>query len=728
MAVSSRSAKLQLKSPFELAARGTLAHPVWLVASLILAIGVGAGAVWKLGDTTHTYQGKLLYSPNRITEPFYVAPDLQNLSTAIVTPQFFDKIRERNKVDVDLGLFRKKLRFELVGDATMDVFYSDKDTERGEDVCKDAMQTFIETQKVLRSTALNQFISEFKYDFNSHNASLADLRLSLHSLLSEYGLSSENALTAEIEASRRAISDYEGLLEVAISTRDLSRLQVESLAAIDATKNEKKSPSAAGQDSTSRPPSPGATKLTSQLASSEDAVDPQSVDDVAVDDDPAASDAKDDGDVQQANFAPANSDPTAMASVDLQLQSLLQAQIVKEKEARNFEILFAKKLRDYERAKDGLKRGLISQAMYEEAEADLDLLRAQRSQRVNSLESQLSTVTGRLNDRFTDIDPKALLSGQISGLNLFGNPSRSNELQTLAMLRGSQQAAEMRVEYLETAMAERHKLLDSLTVLQKQAEPILSEVAAEAEAMNLARINAERFEQTQRSDASPLSIVQAAGPAIDGKLTNHSKLFSAGFVATLAGLIMPLFLMNLAQSWRDKPETGTMLGLPVISRMLSNRQTQRHPADAKQRSQLAAIRVLNSFGLDRGVLTVATPSSDLLSHDLASEVAQKLIADGSTVQMISTAGSIDDPTKLDLTGRPIQSLSIKRQIDRARAENDFVVVSVPMIDDPVGLEAVATQSDAVVIVADASMSPVKSQKSIAALHQLGVRLLGVVTR
>ncbi len=696
----SRTPKLQLQTPLEVAISRILRYRFWLTFSFLLAVGAGVAVAFQFASSRYTYQGKMLYTPNRITEPFYVSPGLDNLVSAIVTPGFLEQLHAENHIEEDLTLFRKNLRFEFLGDSTLDAFYTNKNEQKAARVLQQAMERFVETAKRYRNDAISKFVIDFNGEIEKFTIEHQSALKAVERLLSAHGLASEKSLVAEIDSARRSLGEVEDRLEAAKNTFDLSRLQIESLLTMR------------GQ----LPVSPTAKSTASRLAS-EPISEP-------------SDQSQNDGRVAQASFP--GPDPTLTTTMDLQMRTLLEDRIAREKEISIFNIQLAQKRKDYERAVSLHQRELISDSALDEAKAEFEVLQAKQTKQVKSLESQLETINGRIKDRITGFNPS---TGMGIVPDMLIATQRNNEQQTLALLHGAEQAAEANIVHLQQSLDQRLVSLEQLVEAQKEAEPLLSNLGATTAALERARHNAERFEQTQRSEAEQLAIVEDATLMIDGIADNRFKLFLAAFVGTLGLLLAPVFAMELLSANSNSAGQTHLQGLPILARQLSEKASRRNPAEARQSLRRAAVRIGHVYGSDRGVIAIASDNvsrrdvgqkkagkkSESDVFDPLEALASQFRADGATVKVTSAVELLAD--ELDVASSP------KRALAEARSSNDIVLVAVPLMNDGYALESIVTHSDAVVIAVSESLAQsTKLQPIVAGLYQIGTPILGFVVR
>ncbi|MEM9825034.1 MAG: hypothetical protein AAF958_00515 [Planctomycetota bacterium] len=563
MRSSARGPKFQSKSPFEMAVRGCLRHPIYIALSLLLAAGAGYAAVKAFGKKRYTYQGKVFYSPNRVTEPYYVSPSLRDLQLAIVQSPFLREIYDEHKIQDDFLVFVYRLRFEVNGASSLDVLYTARDPELVEAVVQDSMQRFRDAARDLRRDALDGYIADFEKDIDFSTQRSVAARNKLEETLRPESLQTAETLNAEIGRLRQALVGYQTNLEAAEVRRNLSRAQVASLAKLDLADND----------------------TTESTVSS----DPQA--------EATGSDRE-------------QSKKRSMATYDTQMQRLLEDQINRAREDSSFQVRIDLKQREYDRAQLSLKRDLISQAAFEKIKGELEILKAQKNSQIRELEAQLADVNRRINDRtesLSVLDPGTAVTlmtgGAMGNLNL--------EQQTMALLEGSEKAAELNILQIRNSIENVRQDLGHLVRVKKNATPLINEVEMADQRVRMLSETADKFIRARRSRQAELTIAQNSTRLVEGEKDNYTKWFLAGFGGTLSVLLGPLALAQFFKAWRQMPDNENVFGLPVLARKPSRRVVKKRPVVAQESLRRAALRVANQFKQDSGVLAVIEDECDI---------------------------------------------------------------------------------------------------------------------
>jgi len=229
------------------------------------------------------------------------------------------------------------------------------------------------------------------------------------------------------------------------------------------------------------------------------------------------------------------------------------------------------------------------------------------------------------------------------------------------------------------------------------------------------------------SGAAQLAVVQDAQLIVDGEKSDHSKLFSLATMGTFGLLTFPIFAANFYFALKNAPEASSFMGVPILSQKLCRRDARRNPSEAKNQLQLAVVRIQNARGENKGILTIAGGEKYSSTDDLIAQLATTLAAEGSRDSVLTANDLIGGNEILDVGGNPVRYKSPKLQPASTRQNSDVVIVSAPLINDPLLLESVTAASDATIIVASAQAPELaKIQLAIANLHRQGICNLGAI--
>ncbi|QDT03409.1 Chromosome partition protein Smc [Rubripirellula lacrimiformis] len=711
MQVASRRPKLQIRSPLELAIRGVLARPVYVVCSLIIALLVAAGLATQMRSERYRYVGKMLYSPNRVTEPYYVSPDLRNLTGAVISPSLMTDLYDRWDVPIDFEVFTDRLRFDVSSDAALETAYMSKDEQQARELLQDAMEEFIRKARTFRANSIRQHVDDFQREIEvAAEAKLAaDIRLRDKLRLGQ--VRTIESLTAEMVKIRQSISDAENRIAAALDRQQLSRAQFESMLALQNV--ERKVPRPSDQD----------------RGDSDDAKTMVSTDEDG-DSDEASDEQKDiDSDAASRDLAAStyeNEREAIEASYDLQKQKLLEDRIRREKELASFKVRIDVARKEFDRAKLLHERDLISDANFERAKGDLEVLMANQNEQVRQLEEKLLQINGRISGR-TDSMP-LLGAVAIPGMPLAA-AGQSNEHQTIALLRGSEVAADANLQYLESEIQGHKTRLQELVSLQNEIKPLQDDVELADLTLGRLKTRRETFQQASRSGTDELRIVQDATPMINGVSSNATKWFAAGFVAAFGCLITPLFLVSLKSALDRRPETGSSFGLAVLGRAPSRKQFEKNAVTANSEMARIALRICHRLGTSQGVVTLASDDREH-AETLAHHVTQVLHGEGRTATTI-------DSSKL-VRSWPVNEVADVHHDPEAghgvclrelQQQSDFVLVFSPLFADALQLEQSASRSSGMVLsVPPTDLHSARMQRTIADLATLETPVLGVVVQ
>lgn len=715
--------KLQIKSPIELALRGMLGHPYYLTFCVILGIGLGGALAYFLASNRYRYTGKMVYVPNRVTEPFYVSPDLRNLTNVVYNPVMLEELRQKWDIVDEPDVFIQRLQFQVSGSHSIDATYVAKDAEQARAVLQDAMESFVAHARQLRSDAIGRHIKDFEREIAEAQGERDGVLSQLEQSLRPKGLQSSTELDAKITDLRQSIIEQQGRIAATYDRQQLSQAQVKSLIAM---RNATDSPNADESEM-------GQTPDGTDTASNDDN---ESMADQTAPENSDAADAKardrEDREIALASFE--NNREAMQAKLDLERQRLLEAEIRRRQEVEVYNAKVAAKLIDLERDLSLYRRNLISKADYEKTKSELDILRAQRPDAVIAMENDLDEIQGRIKNRVSGM-PLMSMQSMIPGLPV-GIMSESQEKQTIALLRGSELASQSHLKVLNEALGVRAEELEELTSLQTEIAPVVNRLDGAERTLDRLRVRQEIFEQTGRSDTDELIIVQESIPMINGVVSNDTKFFAVGFAATILGLLGPLFLVKFKNAADRKPQGQNVFGIPVLGQSPSPRAFRKRPEESGIEMKRLAMRICQKLGPDQTVVAIAdersaAPNVDR-NQDLADHLVEQLRRAGKTAttcpseQLFGNAKASPDGGEDDQSdhGNPMTI-----DFQSLRDQNDYVVLSTDLIGNPFELEFTATRSDAVVLVARSktSQSP-EMQKTIADLAELGTPMLGVIIR
>ncbi|TWU47558.1 hypothetical protein Poly51_53580 [Rubripirellula tenax] len=679
--------------------RGMLRRPIYLVFSLLVAILTGGAMAHFFRSERHHYFGKMMYVPNRVTEPLYTSPNLRDLTAAMVNPVMLEELRSRWNLRDELQDLRNRLAFQMAGEASLDTSFWSSDPQQAEAVLQHAMEYFVDQSRSFRSDAIANHIDDFERETEASKSAQRAAGIRLEKKLREVRLQTPTELVAEIFDLRRSIAQS---TEQVVATQDrlqLSRAQFESLLAMRESK--------ASSDL-------GIGNIDSET---ESIADPPTSSQVQNPDESPAQG------VSLAVFE--NENEAASVTHDLRKQKLLEDRIRREKErARaNVEVELLKK--EFDRSSLLHQKGLISDALLEKAKGDLEVLLVQQSQQVKEMEGQLDEIHERI-ELQTNAPMLIELNGSAAstGSKPVASPGEPNEKQTIAMLRGSEVAADIHLEYLTEELEGKTARLRILTAIQKQIEPLVKDV--DNGATKLDRLNArnETFIQTLRSATNELIIVQNASPMIDGVTTNARTLFAAGFIASLGCLLVPLFLADLRTASKHKPTTQKVFGFPVLGRTPDARRLENDPTTAEDELRRLAIRIRHKFDHPKGVMTVASGLgvNELDVDGLVAKLALQLESENKKVLVV-------DMADIDRHAIASQDAMVGRNATFAelRSQSDFVLIRAPMFASALRRDIAASLSDAIVLVVpkDEANSP-RMQQAIVELTVLETSIVGVI--
>lgn len=668
MSKANRATKLQIKSPLELAVRGLVRHWLYLLLAVLIAAGVGLLAVKTFGKKRYTCQGKIFYSPNRVTEPYYVSPSLRDLQLAIIEPSFLRTLQEKYSPDEDFIVFAYLLNFELNGASSIDVSFTGRDPDATQTLVQGSMRAFIESAKELRRSALDGYVKDFGQDIvdaeKRHRKALSDLEQEIGPI----GFLSDEALTAEITRLRQSISGYETDLANAQARRDLSDAQVEFLAQLN------------------EPP---------RSESDQTNTDPES---------------RQGDEIQRGR-------KQSLATFDSQMQKLLEDRIRRERDDGSLQLQIDLKQKEFERSQSSFERDLISEAAFEKVRGELQLLESQRSNRIQELETRLSEINGRINDRTESLavlDPltaATLFSGSAAG-------SLNTEAQTVALLKGSRTAAVKNIEQLNKSIEETRQRLSELSATRQSAVPLINNVESAAAQLDRLREIRDEFSRAEFSSQAELNIAQNATRLLEGERNNYMKWFLAAALATGGVLILPLLGLEFLKAWRQAPESGSVFGLPVLARKPSAKFFAKHPEDAEEAMQRLSLRIAQAYGRRDGVLSLAGGKSSDENDDVLKALADYYRRSGVNVSIADAADLVAGSETAAIAGS---------WISNAKQGRGLTLVRSPLMAGPLQGDSAAANSDATIIMTSRSISTSPSlQRRIAELSGLGTRVIGVV--
>lgn len=716
MQAAPRAPKLQLKSPIELAVRGMLRHPIYLAVALLVSASVAGALSFQFRNIRHHYAGKMLYIPNRVTEPYYVSPDLRNLTDSIISPAMRDSIKESCGLDDDLMVFSQQLRFDVTGSSTIDAAYSNADPNKSREVLQFAMEELIARSKEIRRDAMQQHIADVDREIETERKRADAAHSRLRIAMKDSGIASASALDAAIIDQRKNISEAQTRIIAAKDQGLLSRAQFDALLALRDQGSFDSSNPDANQSAAS---GNGARKTDGDPKNPNDPNDPkdQSMSATAESD---RSGAMGSGDGSENDRSPENSQrDIALASFenkkneletiyDAQKQRLVEEKLRREKDQARLDAMVKTKRIEYDRIKSLRERDLISQAEMDRVEGELEILMAERNSQVQSMESQLDRIYGRIDTR-TESMRLAGVGGSslmIPGLSFSGS-SQSTEQQTIALLRGSEVAANKVLEQLNNELKTKASELESLVALQNEITPLIRDVQRSDETIDRLIARNEIFHQTARSDSEELMIIEDAKPMINSVASNAVKIFGAGFIASLGCFLVPLFLLKLKSANDRKPRTETVFGIPVLGKKPDAVLCKKNAAMADEELNRLALRVCHRFGLARGVITIAG-NGENQPGGLVNVVVQQLRNTGRSVALID-AWQLPGP------------------LDGLKFNHDVVIIAADLFGQVLQLETAASRSDAVALVAPRSeLQTPAMQRTVADLNDLGTRILGVI--
>lgn len=687
-----RAPKLQLKSPIELAVRGMLRHPVFLAVALLVSATVAGALAYQFRSTRHHYAGKMLYVPNRATEPYYVSPDLRNLTASIIGPSMMQSLKETCGLDDDLIIFSQQLTFDVTGASTIDASYANADPNTSRRVLQLAMEELITRSKKIRRDAMEQQIADVDREIKAAQqySDAANLRLNL--ALKDTGVANASSLTAAIVDGRKSISDARTRIIAAMDQGLLSRAQFDALVAMRDQDNFDESSEPASTET--EDPKNGSMS-ESALAAQADSSDAKNK---------SAQDSQ--RDIALASFESKKNELETL--YDAQKQRLMEEKLRREKEQARLEALINTKRIEYTRIKSLRERDLISQAELDRAKGELDVLLAERNSQVQTMQSQLDQIYGRIDDRTENM--RSMVTGgsplSLPGLAFAGSP-QSTEQQTIALLRGSEVAANKVSQQLTEELDGKVKELETLVALQNEIAPLIRDVQRSDETIDRLIARNEIFHQTARSDSEELMIVEDARPMINSAASNTIKLFGVGFVGSMGAFLFPLFLLKLKSAHDQRPKTGTAFGVPVLGAKPDKTLSRKNAALADQELSRLALRVSHRFSASRGVITVAGHGEDL-PGGLVEHLANELRGTGSSVAVVDAR-------------------QLPQHLNALKSDHDVIIISAELFDCVLQLEKAASRSDAIVLVSPRNKVQTPAmQRTVADLNDLGTRILGVI--
>ena len=527
--------KVQLKSPLEFAARGLLRYPLYIIAAAILASLVAAGAVYLRGAKRYSYLGKLLYSANRSTDPYYTSPAVRDLQLTIAQPPFLKKIHEEYQPPEDFDVFAYKMRFDINGNNAIDVSYTGKTEQQTQQIVDGAMQAFVDEAKAQRKEFLGGYIDDFKERLAETRKEYRQAKDALADSLREYRVQSVDGLEAEISRQRQSLAHYQTMLSQVELQSSLAAAQVGRLTGMQSSEDDTANTAEATEKSEQR-----------------------------------------------------------LASLDTQMQKMLEEDIRKQQQDRTYDIEIEQAQREYERSRRLYEKRLITAAQFEEAEMDLKKLESQRDNDIRVLQDKLNDVTFRINNRvkrLTETDPSkaiAMLSGITGDLDL--------SQQTLALLQGtSDGSVTMKKEILD-AIGESESRVNELVELQETYGDKISDVRRASDRIGQLEESLVNFQGAYDSEQAEVIIAQPAVKLLDGERNNFAKWAGAGFIGTFGLCLAPLFLGLLAQAVRQRPSRGSVFGLPMLAAVPKPRRAEKNPEAAAAAHQRAAMRIVGTAG------------------------------------------------------------------------------------------------------------------------------------
>ncbi|MEM9368958.1 MAG: hypothetical protein AAGD07_23455 [Planctomycetota bacterium] len=720
-----RPIKLQIQSPLELAIRGVLRHPVYLVAAVVVAAVAAGAAAHFLQSNKYNYTGKILYVSNKATEPYYVPPDLRNLAASLDGSELLKEIYGAFEMEDDIEVFKRRLKLEVLGESSMKVAYVGKDEAQVRDIVQLAMERFIARARELKSQTLDQHLADVETELVAEEDSFLDMTTTLQDLLVGRGFQSSESLIAEITTLRQAVSDYRRRIETALDRKLASQRQAESLSAMLAMTDldETEEDRVAALASTNGVPS-------DENASSSGV---QQAGYVAPTDKTAT---------QRLTRASLEADADAVkVGYDMQMRILLEDRLRREKELASFQVELENKRKEYDRAKALNARKLISDAAFEKTRGELELLLAQQSEQVQDLEVKLDQLNARIKDRTANLVAKSpLAANALLGTNgMLGKPG--NEEQTLAMLRGSERAADGTLEFLQAELKDRQDRLLELSLVRKEADPLIEEIDEISSGIDRLRIRKETFSQANRADTEELVIAQDSQLVVDGVRNNLMTIFAAGLVGFSGLLIGPLFLVKLRDAAKNQPGGSSMFGLPVVGVRPSRRRAAKDPTQARLEARRLALRTLQRLddvapatGFQSRLLAIAggDQDADLIQAfcDQAASLGQTtMVLRGDELGRQRLHDAVIQSPATQHAGPEVSGSPDSTEVanDAGVANPDYVFIPVPLSEDPLTTETICSQADAVVLTPGRGFGDSPSmQRVIAELHSLEKPILGVI--
>ncbi|MGB7325634.1 MAG: hypothetical protein WBD31_12240 [Rubripirellula sp.] len=666
-----------------------LNRPGYLLLSLLIATLVGSVMASWFHRKQHEATGKLLYTPNRVAEPFYVSPPLSDLVDTVVGPALLSELREHCDVAEELDELSDRIRFHVTSDSVLDVSYRSPDRRKAEAVVQQAMELFLSDASELRAGAIAQHLDDSEREIQHALIRNKADRDRLSRTIWGTGAKTAAELANAISGLRQSISRSMTRIAIAKDREQLIRSQTES--------------------------------LVDTIASKQSA-------------DGASVSAESASDVALTSFEGRQREPTPVD--DLHQQQLLEGKIRYERARAAFKAQVEATQKEFDRSKSLHDRDLISDAVFEKAKGDLQVLLAQQSTQVKSMEAELEAIYDRTEKRTEKRIEDRTQAGRTESRPRSSGTAldQASEQPAIAMLRNYESAAGANLKKLQEQVdAERGKLRN-WELLQIDVAPAQRKIESAEQSLERLNRKSELLGQASRSDISELVIVQKAMPKIGGVSTNAKSLFVTGFVASLGCLLVPLLLSQIPSSDHVKRQDETIFGLTVLGRQTASSDQAGHDlASSDDDLSRLAIRICRKFGKLSGVITIASQSHGQGDGGIVPYVARELQSDGRKTVVMDSSDLVNQDAVKVAAGRVGTSgsseplLGRKLSFSEVKSQSDYVLVSAPMFGNALHLEASAIRSDAVVLVTpiQQSQSP-QLQKAVTDLTELGVPILGIV--
>ena len=643
-----------IQSPFRMAIQGLLESPKYVGVSVLLSLIAGGLVACFFQTESRTYRGTIRYAQSEGEG----ALDFATLKDSVLTTELIEQLHAKSGVDDDIHGFRDHLHFTPKGDCELQVSYEGNDGKMAEKVVQTAMDGFVDQARIKKAGLVAE-LAAGKSAVTKPVQTQDDAGFSLAQAGEKL-----RPVDSMVTDTRPEKNQSEGTGRVATSITSTKKG-----GAIDSSLTAPENRTAANQPAANQP------VATKPVANQPAATKPAENQPVATKPIATKSVATNSGLSKHA--ANSSDNETIQAEHIRDQQKILEYTIRRKRDLASYAIKVRLKEKELQRVTQLHQRELVSDAVFEKAQGELELLRAQESKEVQSLERQLEEIHSRIQERAA-------------------TQQKETNQSSLARLSN------------HTFVVFRKPLLDEELDVSDQSTLRSSETS---------------FQNVDPVD-NEISITETATLSRKHR-GNTPGLFAAGFFGSLLCLLGPLFYHEWRTAIDTQPDTGAVFGVPVLGRLASKKIASSDPEKASELLSLAALKIVNRLDFPKGVITIA--SDDHSSVAVVDSMAKKMRHDGSRVTIAKASDlvqSIDDPPIRD--DDKVKSAGRVR-LRRMKEQTDYVLVSAPLYEKRYDVESAASFSDGVVLVIPKKLlrSP-KTQRIISELNDLSGRLLGVV--